>query len=287
MEEEMKPQKKRRGRVWLCILLALLLVIGVALFLVRRWLSLGHYILTTTPEAVQSDKAENDKKTNELLHQLIPDVTMRDLTEEERAMLASGALSYEDALKLIRGETLAPAETVLPETADVPVETTVPEETTAVSAVTTAPEVPVTTAPPKVPAVTTAKTTAKEPELDLAATLRRQEEIIAEIYLLRATYLNEIDALIQGMKDTYDALPKERKNLQSKIRIAERTMPKGYALEDECDAKMEALLTELTGILQVQALSTDIVDEIRKTYEEQKELKLAELYNQYGSKLEK
>lgn len=282
---EKKPGK--RGRVALCILLALLLVIGGALFLLRRWLSLGHYILTTTPEAVQSDKAENDKKTNELLQELIPDVTMRDLTEEERALLASGALTYEDALALIRGETVAPETTAIPETTAVP-ETTAAPETTAVpgqpaeppaatTAVTTAATTAATT-------VTTAATTTAP---DLAAVMRRQEEIIAEIYLLRATYLNEIDKLIKDTKQMYIDLPKEQKTLAGKMKIVEKMIPVGNKLEDDCDARMEVLLTELTDILQQQNLSTAIVDEIRKTYAEQKNLKLAELYNEYGGHLEK
>ena len=294
----MKPldaKPKKRGRIALIILLVLIFLLGVSALLLRRWLSLGHYILTTSPEAVQSDKAENDKKTNALLNELIPNVTMRDLTEEERALLASGALAYEDALALIRGETVAPVTTDAPATTTAPVETeppvqtTAPEAPAATAAVSKPPaETTAATKPPAVTtAVTTAETTAATEPLDLAETIRRQEEIIAEIYLLRATYLNEIDKLIKDTKQMYIDLPKEQKNLQNKMKIVEKMIPVGNKLEDECDAKMETLLAELSTLLKKQNLSTAIVDEIRKTYAEQKNLKLAELYNQYGGHLEK
>jgi len=272
--EKKEMKKISRKMTVLIILLSVLLVLLLAVGLVvyRYYSALAGFYkgATQSSEAVQSQKAENDKKAQDLLNDLVPEVTYRDLTDEERAMLESGLLSEEDALALIRGETLAPAVT-----AAEPVETTEPAETTAEPVETTS--APVTTAKP-------AETTAAETTVNASA---RQEEIIAEIYLLRATYLNEIDKLIKDTKQMYIDLPKEEKTLANKMKIVEKMIPKGNKLEDDCDARMEELLSELTGILQQQGASTAIVDEIRATYNEQKELKLAELYQQYGSKLEK
>lgn len=289
-------QKKHRGgRTALCVLLVLLIAAGIACYLLRDTLSLAYYAFTTPKEAVQSQKAENDKKTNELLNELIPEVTMRDLTEEERALLASGALSYEDALALIRGETVVPVTTAVPvETAVAePVATTVPDEpAVTVGATTVVSEPKVSTTEPTVTTVTTTTVTtttvtaAATEKIDLAALQRRQEDIIAEIYLLRATYLNEIDQLIKDTKQAYINLPKEQHNLQGKMKVVDEMLPVGTALEEECDAKMEALLTELTEILGKLGTSTEIVDEIRKTYSEQKYLKKTELLNEYLPKMD-
>ena len=159
--------------------------------------------------------------------------------------------------------------------------------TVATTAATTAATTVATTAATTVTTTVTASTTATTPAADQATLLTRQNEIIAEIYLLRATYLNEIDALIQGMKDEYAALPEEERGFKAKMKIAEKTMPKGNALEDACDARMEELLAELTKILQQSGSSTAIIDEIEETYLEQKVLKKTELYNQYFPKLQK
>lgn len=300
--------KSRRGRrIFLSVLLVLLLLLGSAAFLLREEIALLYYAMTTSPDAVQSQKAENDKRTQELLDELAAQ-TMRDLTDEEREMLANGALSPEEALALIRGETLpVSAETVAPiETTSIP-ETTCPAETTEASsvteivssamnpiettvAVTTAAPKPVettaatvTTAPTTTAVVTVATTTA--PAIDRTALQNRQNEIIAEIYLLRATYLNEIDALIEDMKWEFASLPLEEQNLLAKMAIAEKALPKGTALEDVCDAKMEALLVELESILKQLGSSTAIIDEIKDTYAEQKVLKKTELYNEYLPKM--
>lgn len=329
-----KQQKQSKRKIGLTVLLALLLVIGAATFALREEIALLYFAITTPEAAVESKKSENDKKTQELLEEIALQ-TMRDLTEEERRMLASGELSAEQAMALILGETLrVSAETTAPVEGTTAVPTTevitsapvteppIPETTAVVSlpepivtvpattaattvttaaatttttaattvattAATTAATTVATTAATTVTTTVTASTTATTPAADQATLLTRQNEIIAEIYLLRATYLNEIDALIQGMKDEYAALPEEERGFKAKMKIAEKTMPKGNALEDACDARMEELLAELTKILQQSGSSTAIIDEIEETYLEQKVLKKTELYNQYFPKLQK
>lgn len=298
-------QNKKRHPVrnaLLIILLILLSAVAAVLFIFGDELMLLYRGLTTTAEAIESQRIENDKKTNELLDRLTVEGTMRDLTDEERAMLNSGELSREEALALIKGET-KPAETTV----------VIPDNTTAISDAATSSDAPAdtteaadneqsdvpkttepsvqATAPPKQtekPQVTTstAATTEKPaaPE-DSEALYARIDEIIAEIYLLRATYLNEIDTLIKNTKAEYIALPKEQHNLTGKMRLVERMIPKGNALEAQCDASMEALLTELKDILDKLSLDTDIIDEIKATYAEQKEIKKTELYNQYSHHL--
>ncbi len=298
-----KKKKRLGGKIFLTVLLCLFVLIGIAAFVFREEIRLLYFAMTTSEEAVQSQQVENDRKTHELLEEIAVQ-TMRDLTEEERKLLASGELSPEQAIALIQGmpilppqvETTSPIETTAVITAAVTVPAT--EEPTVSEPVQTRPA-PITTAEPVTTPVTTpattvtttvtttattTATTATTAKVDAAALQNRQSEIIAEIYLLRATYLNEIDALIQEMKDEFDALPKEQRNLSGKMMIAEKTLPKGNALEDECDAKMQALLDELTGILKSLGSSTAIIGEIEKTYEEQKMLKKTELYNRYVPK---
>lgn len=286
-QKETKKNARKRNILLVLVSLFVVLALAAGFVVYRNYSAIAGFLrgMQASSEDLQSQKEQNDQKQQELLNDLAPAVTFRDLTDEERAMLESGLLSEEEALALIRGETLAP----IPST-EAPVETTaVPVETTEPTApVTEAVETePVTTA--QTTAQTTAETTAASSDTasaGVAAALARQEEIIAEIYLLRATYLTEIDKLIQGAKQEYLALPKEERSLAAKMKIVEKMIPKGNKLEDECDAKMEALLGELTSVLQAQGLPTDVVAQIRATYKEQKEIKLAELYQAYGGKLE-
>ncbi|MBR5539370.1 MAG: hypothetical protein IKU61_05670, partial [Clostridia bacterium] len=267
------------------------LLIGAYVF--REELYIDYVAVTSSNEAIVSQEAENDRKTQEILDKLT-DVTMRDLTEEERKMLESGLLSYEDALKLIMGETLASVTT-----APSPEETTVVTEDT--SAVTTtgsettfeiieAPEETSATTVATAPAVTVAVTSVKEtpltPDEENTVALRnRKNEIIAEIYLLRATYLNKIDELVEALKKEYIALPRNKHNTRGKLEMLERVViPRGNALENECDDKMDSLLAELKGVLEALGEDKSLIKEIRNAYVEQKRLKKTELMNTYMPK---
>ena len=323
-------RKKRSGRkIWLSVLLSFILLVGCIAYIFRAEIRLAYFAMTTSKEAVQSKQVENDKKTQELLEQIAVQ-TMRDLTDEERKLLASGELSAADALALIQGITPAiPAETTALAQTNAPVETTgpaafsVPVETTAIGTTDAAeipqktdvsaaviPEVPsdsepeislpvtiekpvaITTATSAATTATTVSTTVTTTaastiadSIDKTTLQNRQSEIIAEIYLLRATYLNEIDALIAQTKAAYIALPKEQHTLTGKLTIVEQMIPQGNALEDASDAKMDVLLAELASVLKQLGSSTAIIDEIRQTYDEQKLLKKTELYNEYMPKL--
>ncbi len=292
--ESIEIKKKHTARnVLLVVLAALILLVGIAAFVFWRYIQIVSVGISYSEDEIHSMQAENDKKTNELLGELVS-VTMRDLTDEERKLLASGELTPEQALALIMGypvETTAasvvteePDEIVVTSELTEPIEETVTtaEKPDVTEVIATTDDTTVTTAETT---VTTVQTEKKPPEN--ADELRaRIEEIIAEIYLLRATYLNEIDNVIAMAKQKYIDLPKEKHNLQGKMQlITSYLTPQGKALEAKCDASMDALLAELREILETLNESTVIIDEIKRVYKEQKDLKLAELTNQYTSKL--
>ena len=281
-----KKKKKHPVRNTLLIILALI-IIAAAVLIIANWKTVMRIYkgVSYSADEISSMQNENDKKTNELLNELAVE-TMRDLTDEERALLASGELSESDAISLIQGllpplnfgdkpttehtsQTVSAPEKDSPEEISTDAEKAEPSE----DIISTETE----------PAEVTEPT---ETTVDENAKLQnRISEIIAEIYLLRANYLNKIDALIEESKQTYLALPKSQRGTTAKLRIIENTVrPKGTLLEKECDASMDVLLNELKGILKQLNLGTEIVKEIEKTYKEQKDLKMAELYNKYAPK---
>lgn len=262
--------KKKTGIILLCILLVILIILCGVWFAFRKQISFLYRSYTQISdigaipkEDVAARQEENDKKTQQLSDAL-SDIAVRDLTEEERAALAKGELSEEDALALILGET-APA--VPPaETADRAQPNTA-AETTAQNAGSPTPDPQDLSRP--------------SAEKDAAARAAKKRSVLAEIYLLRAEFLNRIDALIDNAIVRYKALPKEKRGTTAKLNIGQALMADGEDLETECDGRMQALLDRLRALLVEGEEPTDILNEIEDAYKEQKQLKKVELINKY------
>ncbi|MBQ7660511.1 MAG: hypothetical protein IJS44_00475 [Clostridia bacterium] len=262
--------KKKTGIILLCILLVILIILCGVWFAFRKQISFLYRSYTQISdigaipkEDVAARQEENDKKTQQLSDAL-SDIAVRDLTEEERAALAKGELSEEDALLLILGETVPavpPAETAdraQPDTA---------AETTAQNAGSPTPD--------------TQDLSRSTAEKDAAARAAKKRSVLAEIYLLRAEFLNRIDALIDNAIVRYKALPKEKRGTVAKLNIGQALMADGEDLETECDGRMQALLDRLRALLVEGGEPTDILNEIEDAYKEQKQLKKVELINKY------
>ncbi len=285
-------KKHTLRNVILISLAVLILALGIMAVAFRRYINIISAGISKSEEQIHSMQADNDKHAHEILNELVA-VTMRDLTDEERQMLLNGEITPEEALILIKGGTLDVVVTTGQEPTDI-AEPVVAQTSAVVTTVTEKIEAPVEETVEKVvvttavkPQTTTASTKPNEKDRENEKILRaRIEEIIAEIYLLRANYLNAIDKTIEQARREYMALPKDRHTLQGKMQFVTTVLvPRGNALESECDAEIERLLLELKGVLSDLGESTALVDEIKKVYKEQKDLKLTELTNQYSSKL--
>ena len=113
------------------------------------------------------------------------------------------------------------------------------------------------------------------------STARPVEDVISEIYLLRAEFLNKIDLMIADGTAEVEATPKEKRTLTFKIELMNRYMDRGNALEKECDARMELLLSELETALRQSGGDLSLIDEVRALYAQEKKLYKAELYQKY------
>lgn len=106
-------------------------------------------------------------------------------------------------------------------------------------------------------------------------------DLIAEVYLLKADYLNRIDGLLSQGRSEWRAIPYEDRTLTLKLTLAEKYMAKGSQLEVECDKKMDALLVKLENELKVSGESTKVIAEITTLYNEEKAVKKAALLEKY------
>ena len=108
--------------------------------------------------------------------------------------------------------------------------------------------------------------------------------IVAQFYLLKAEYLNNIDNLIaQGQAERH-AIPKPERTLSVKLDMAKKYAALGSILEAECDKRMNELLKELEAELKAIGQSTSVISEIRNLYNEEKAIKKAALIEAYYPK---
>ena len=272
-----KPKKRRTGQiVFLCILLLLLAVLGGVVWRYRAGLAILIDNFGKSSEQVSAEREDYEKKTQALLDKLSGGgITLAALSEADRARLKNGEITPAEAVAIIMGlagstaaeSTAAPTEPPAPDATTVPAETTTPAATTA----------PVTPAGPAT-SDTTAATTAPAPATSAA---RSVEDVISEIYLLRAEFLNKIDLMIADGTAEVEATPKEKRTLTFKIELMNRYMDRGNALEKECDARMELLLAELETALRQSGGDLSLIDEVRALYAQEKKLYKAELYQKY------
>ncbi len=284
-----KPKKRRTGQiVFLCILLLLLAVLGGVVWRYRAGLAILIDNFGKSSEQVSAEREDYEKKTQVLLDKLSGGgITLAALSEADRARLKNGEITPAEAVAIIMGlagstaaeSTAAPTEPPAPAGTTVPAETTAPAGTT-VPAETTAPAA--TTAPvtPVGPATSDA-TTEVAVTAPATSTARSVEDVISEIYLLRAEFLNKIDLMIADGTAEVEATPKEKRTLTFKIELMNRYMDRGNALEKECDARMELLLAELETALRQSGGDLSLIDEVRALYAQEKKLYKAELYQKY------
>lgn len=272
-----KPKKRRTGQiVFLCILLLLLAVLGGVVWRYRAGLAILIDNFGKSSEQVSAEREDYEKKTQVLLDKLSGGgITLAALSEADRARLKNGEITPAEAVAIIMGlaGSTAAESTAAPTEPPSPGVTTVPAETTALAA-TTAPVTPVGPA-------TSDATTEVTVTAPATSTARSVEDVISEIYLLRAEFLNKIDLMIADGTAEVEATPKEKRTLTFKIELMNRYMDRGNALEKECDARMELLLAELETALRQSGGDLSLIDEVRALYAQEKKLYKAELYQKY------
>lgn len=292
-EETAKPKKKRHVglAVFLCIVLLLLAVLGGIAWRYRAGIAVLIDNVGKTPEQASAEKADYERRTQELLDKLSGGgVTLSTLSEADRARLKNGEITPAEAVAIIMGlaATTAPvtADTTLPPDGSDPAVTTVPVgpvvPTVPVGPV--GPDIPATsgTSGATEPAAFTGTTAPAVTTAPAASTVSPAvQQIIADIYLLRAEFINKLDALIEEGTAEVNAIPKEKRTASVKLEFMNRYLDRGEALEAECDARLEALLSDMTAQLKADGGDLSLVEDARALYIQEKKIRKAELYRKY------
>lgn len=292
-EETAKPKKKRHVglAVFLCIVLLLLAVLGGIAWRYRAGIAVLIDNVGKTPEQASAEQADYERRTQELLDKLSGGgVTLSTLSEADRARLKNGEITPAEAVAIIMGlaATTAPvtADTTLPPDGSDPAVTTVPigPAVLTVPVGPVGPDTPATsgTSGATEPAAFTGTTAPAVTTAPAASTVSPAvQQIIADIYLLRAEFINKLDALIEEGTAEVNAIPKEKRTASVKLEFMNRYLDRGEALEAECDARLEALLSDMTAQLKADGGDLSLVEDARALYIQEKKIRKAELYRKY------
>ena len=256
---------------WIIKILAGVLVTGVAAGGVCAWQWDNITALRTSMSYSREDISQlmevNDQKVSDVSAQM-DGVTVRDLTEEEKAALQDESLGREEIIDLLIGKTSE-------ETTEETKTEEQPEQPQQGTAEDTKQETP-TQQPQQTPQQAPTKQEDKKPATETADPKREElARLIAEIYLMEAEYTAWLEQMHTAAIEEFVALPQEQQTTANKYKIGMAYMKEGLAKEDECDVKMAELQEKIRALLVELGEDTALVDEIRAAYEEEKTLKKA------------
>ena len=243
--------RRKKGRIIAVGILFLLLAVGVAV-VAMQWNNIEalRYAKKYTPQQRQALLEKNQEEIQRILEKF-PEVCVKPLNEEQEQRLRSGELSEEEALLLIQGET--------PESRESSEQAAVSEGDTG---------------DVQTPAAESATENANPSE---ESGERQLQRLFAKVYLLRSGFSGRLDDLIGEAKQEYIA----KNGNVDKAAFVKEYLRKGSALESACDAEMEKLLGQISGILKETGGDVATVDEIRSAYQNEKSIQKAVLMDQY------
>lgn len=234
----------------LCTILAVLLL-GAGVLVWWQWDNIAAVItgLRYSTQELEEKLAQNDQVVKDAVA-AIPEITVRDLTDEERQALRDGTLTSDELVQSMTGGEKQP-DTAAPD----------PEKPTQQK-----PDPkPEKDDPPQQPDKTPEQL-AYEQELSA---------VIARVYVLREEFLGKLDALMSQALAEYNAMSADQRTASNLTTLVSNYLSVGLDMEKECDARIEAIIVELETLLQKNNGDLSIAQTVYDTYVEEKSLKKA------------
>ena len=104
------------------------------------------------------------------------------------------------------------------------------------------------------------------------------KELIATMYVLRATYVGKLDAVVQSAIDEYVAGEHTSEN---RTNVVYSKMDELIAMEKECDGEVAAVVSRLRELLKATGQDDTLARQVEETYWEEKSLKKAYYLNEF------
>ena len=268
----MRQKKSGRWKIPLVILLILLAILAALAVWQKNNLQAVIGFMTYSQEELEEQLQQNDQNIKDAVNAQ-PEITVRDLTEEEKQALRDGSLSASDlANRLVSPNP--PALTPPPPDAEpsAPPAPSGKEPSTPSAPEDPAPpeqEAPSASSPPSPPATS-------QPAASTAVDYETQvNDIIARVYVLREEYLIALEQMEESAKKLYRSLPSEKRTAAKLAPVVSDYLDQATTLEAECDAKMDAIVTELESLQRKNGKTLDLVKTVKYTYANEKSLKKA------------
>ena len=106
--------------------------------------------------------------------------------------------------------------------------------------------------------------------------------LVTKMYVLKAEYEGAVAGIVESMKAQFSALPASERTTSSKSSIAASYMGQINSMEAQCDAQVNAIVSELRQVLSSNGRDTALADSILSTYASEKEATKAYYMSQYG-----
>lgn len=235
---------KKAGKIALGVVGVLILAGAVTAAWQWNNVKAAAYMLTMDKSTLDTKLEENRQTLDNAMQQYhIPEYTF---SQEEIDQLTDGSLTAEEAAARLLEE---PQQSAAPEAQN--------EDGSAQTQASAAPSAPAATAP------VSGGSTAEEEEI---------RQLIATMYVLQATYVGKLEAIVQDAIDEYTAGAHTDEN---RTKIVYSKYEELTALEQECDSKVSAVVSRLRELLKATGQDDSLAKEVENTYQEEKSLKKA------------
>ncbi len=110
----------------------------------------------------------------------------------------------------------------------------------------------------------------------------RIDALLAEVYALREYYTAQLAYLEADARAQYEALSYDKRTKENKQSIALDCIEKAYALEDECDSRMDDICSELGHLLLRTDGDMNLISQIQYAYAKEKETAKNQFIERYA-----
>lgn len=106
--------------------------------------------------------------------------------------------------------------------------------------------------------------------------------LVAKMYVYKSQYSGSISSLVSSMTGEYYKLPAEQQTYSNKVAIYNRYASQIATMEAQCDAQVNALVSELRALLSKNGRDTSLADSLLSAYAAEKENTKAYYVSRYA-----
>ena len=219
-----------------------------------------------TPQQRAEMKKQNDDAIQKIIDSVPEAVDLKPLDSEEEKALQSGQLSEDEALQIIMGASVNDA-----------VSGSKQESTQSENKNQTTDKTENTDRNNTENTQSSSAQNGADSGSAQSQDSAQLKKLFARVYLLRSNFTGRLNSLIAQAKAEISSPEAEGKALS----IANKYYGMGTALEGECDAQMDSLLSQINDELVRTGGDTSVVSQIKTAYQNEKSLTKSALMDKY------